>query len=458
MKQQIAFFCTSCGNEFKKWQGQCSACGEWNTLVEQATVTGTGKSASVKRTNFTAPVRERLVTLNNVDLRAEPRIRTGLSEFDRVLGGGAVPGSLVLVGGEPGIGKSTLLLQVCAALRKAGDVLYVTGEESKRQIRLRAERLGVADTDVHLLSETNIEDIIEAVRTLTPAFLIVDSIQTMYRPDINAAPGNVSQVKDCTMALMQLAKTDGVTVFVVGHVNKDGAIAGPKVLEHMVDCVLYFEGERHFSHRILRAAKNRYGSTNEIGVFEMKDEGLCEVENPSEMLLAGRPENVPGSCIACVMEGSRPILAEIQALISPTGYGTPRRMSAGVDYNRATLLLAVLEKRMGLPLSQNDAYINVVGGLRLDEPAADLPTVLAIASSMREKPLPPKLAAFGEVGLSGELRAAGATEQRLFEIKRLGFTHCVLPARGADKLRVPEGLTLYHAKNLPEASRAAFAT
>lgn len=376
-----------------------------------------------------------------------------MSELDRVLGGGAVSGSLVLVGGEPGIGKSTLLLQICRHLCKSQTVLYVTGEESQRQLKLRAERLNVHSDSLFILSETNLEAILASVKELSPDILIVDSIQTTYLPELSAAPGSVSQVKECTLALMELAKSGGVTVFVVGHVNKEGALAGPKVLEHMVDCVLCFEGDRNFAHRILRADKNRFGSTNEIGVFEMANDGLREVPNPSELLLSGRPSNVPGSCVACVMEGSRPILAEIQALVTPTSFGMPRRMSAGIDYNRAMLLLAVLEKRAGLVVSNCDAYINVVGGLKLDEPAADLPAILAIASSLKDSPICDRTAAFGEVGLAGELRMVTAAELRLAEIRRLGFEQCIVPMRGTSGIRVPHGLELIRVGNVSEAIR-----
>ena len=374
-----------------------------------------------------------------------------MSELDRVLGGGAVKGSLVLVGGSPGIGKSTLMLQICDNLCRFAKVLYVSGEESERQIKLRAERLHVSGEGLYLLSETNLDDIVEAVNELQPDILIVDSIQTLYNSELAAAPGSVGQVKDCTMTLMQLAKGQGITVFVIGHVNKEGSIAGPKVLEHMVDCVLYFEGEQNMAYRILRAAKNRFGATNEIGVFEMADTGLTEVPNPSEMLLSGRPENTPGTCVTCVMEGVRPVLAEVQALLSPTSFNVPRRTSNGFDYNRAMLLLAVLEKRGGLQINSCDAYINVIGGLNLDEPAADLAMVMALASSFRDKPIPGDLVAIGEVGLTGELRAVNGLGQRLSEVRRIGFTKCLIPARNSGKLTEPEGLQLIRVRNIREA-------
>ena len=389
-----------------------------------------------------------------VEVSDEIRFCTGMGELDRVLGGGAVRGSLVLIGGAPGIGKSTLMLQICDSLCKNADVLYVSGEESERQIKLRAERLKVKGEGLSLLAETNLENVIDAVHECKPDVLIVDSIQTLYNGDVSSAPGSISQVKECTMALMQLAKGEGITVFVIGHVNKEGSIAGPKVLEHMVDCVLYFEGERHMAYRILRAEKNRFGATNEIGVFEMEDDGLAEVPNPSEALLAGRPTDTPGTCVSCVMEGARPVLAEIQALVVPSSLGNPRRVSNGFDYNRAMLLLAVLEKRGGLMLGGCDSYLNVIGGLSLDEPAADLAAILAMASSFRDRPVPHDLAAIGEVGLTGELRAVSALGQRLSEVQRLGFTKCLIPKRVQGKLVVPDGLEVIRVSNIREALAA----
>ena len=372
-----------------------------------------------------------------------------------VLGGGAVAGSLVLVGGAPGIGKSTLLLQICSSLCVGRRVLYVSGEESERQLKLRAERLGVAPEELFILSETRLSDIVDAAEAMKPDILIVDSIQTLYNEENESSPGSVSQVKDCTMTMMQLSKSQGITVFVVGHINKDGNIAGPKVLEHMVDCVLYFEGDPNTSYRLLRAAKNRFGSTNEIGVFEMLDDGLAEVPNPSQMLLEGRPEGASGTCVACVMEGTRPVLAEVQALVTKTTFNVPRRAADGFDFNRAVLLMAVTEKRAGMKLNLFDAYINVIGGLRLDEPGADLPVVLAVASSYRDVPIADDLAAIGEVGLTGEIRAVSHLNQRLAEIMRLGFKKCIIPKSGSDKAEIPAGLTVYRVKNLREAVEIA---
>ena len=446
-KQKTVFYCTACGNESPKWAGRCSACGAWNTMqehIEKPAAPGRAKSAPVG-------VSRTPKKLSQVDSGDEIRFLTGMGELDRVLGGGAVEGSLVLVGGAPGIGKSTLLLQICANICKNRRVLYVSGEESERQLKLRAERLGVSSEELFILSETRMSEVLAAVEAVKPDILIADSIQTLYNETNESSPGSVSQVKDCTMSLMTISKQEGLTVFVVGHINKDGAIAGPKVLEHMVDCVLLFEGDQHSSYRLLRAAKNRFGSTNEIGVFEMIDSGLIEVPNPSKMLLQGRPENAPGSCVACVMEGSRPVLAEIQALVTKTSFNVPRRAADGFDFNRAVLMMAVAEKRGGLNLSTFDAYINVVGGLRLDEPAADLPLILAVASVYRDRPIPGTLAAIGEVGLTGEVRAVNHLSQRLQEVSRLGFKQCVIPRYGSDKAEIPEGLEVFRVRNIREA-------
>lgn len=446
-KAKTVFYCTQCGNETPKWQGRCPACGAWNTIeehIEKPTAVGKVRSSPVGVSRI--PKR-----LQEVDMDNEIRFTTGMNELDRVLGGGAVAGSLVLVGGAPGIGKSTLLLQICNCLCNGRRVLYVSGEESERQIKLRGDRLGVSPDDLFLLSETRLSDILEAVDQVKPQILIADSIQTLYNEENESSPGSVSQVKDCTMSLMQLSKSQGITVFVVGHINKDGNIAGPKVLEHMVDCVLYFEGDPNSSYRLLRAAKNRFGSTNEIGVFEMLESGLAEVPNPSQMLLDGRPEGASGTCVSCVMEGTRPVLAEVQALVAKTSFNVPRRAADGFDFNRAVLLMAVSEKRAGMKLSLFDVYINVIGGLRLDEPAADLSVVLAVASSYRDQPVSDDLVAIGEVGLTGEIRAVSNLSQRLTEVARLGFHKCIIPRSGSDKVEIPKELTVYRVRNLREA-------
>ena len=446
-KTKTIFFCTNCGNESPKWQGRCSSCGAWNTMeehIEKPIAAGRPKTGVVGASRHA----QKLCDLSSGD---EIRFSTGMGELDRVLGGGAVAGSLVLVGGAPGIGKSTLLLQICNSLCAGRNVLYVSGEESERQIKMRATRLGVAPESLFVLSETRLSDIVESVAEVKPDILIVDSIQTLYNENNESSPGSVSQVKDCTMTMMQLSKSEGITVFVVGHINKDGNIAGPKVLEHMVDCVLYFEGDPNTSYRLLRAAKNRFGSTNEIGVFEMLDRGLVEVPNPSQLLLAGRPEGAPGTCVACVMEGTRPVLAEVQALVTKTSFNVPRRTSDGFDFNRAALLLAVAEKRGGMKLSAFDAYINVIGGLSLDEPGADLPVILAVASSYRDSPIADDVVTIGEVGLTGEIRNVSHLNQRLQEVSRLGFKKCIIPRSGAEKLDIPDGLTVYRVRNVREA-------
>ena len=450
-KVKTVFYCTACGNETAKWQGRCPSCGAWNTIEEH--IEKPAPIGRAKNSSFTTGRSAQL--LCQVTSADEIRFSTGMGELDRVLGGGAVVGSLVLVGGAPGIGKSTLLLQICNSLCECRKVLYVSGEESEQQIKLRAQRIGVAPQELYIISETRLSDIMAAIEEVRPHILIADSIQTLYNEMNESAPGSISQVKDCTMSLMQLSKTQGITVFVVGHINKDGAIAGPKVLEHMVDCVLYFEGDQNTSYRLLRAAKNRFGSTNEMGVFEMADTGLVEVPNPSQMLLAGRPEGACGTCVSCVMEGTRPVLAEVQALVTKTTFNVPRRTSDGFDFNRAVLLMAVSEKRTGMKLSAFDAYINVIGGLRLDEPAADLPVVLAIASSYRDMPIPDDLVAIGEVGLTGEIRSVSHMNQRLTEVARLGFKKCIIPYKGAEKLEIPEDLTVYRVKNLREAIEIA---
>lgn len=447
MKSKIVYYCTECGNESPKWSGRCSACGAWNTMVEHVEKpTKVGQRPVAARAVKASPI-------TDIDTSDEIRFLTGMGELDRVLGGGAVKGSLVLVGGAPGIGKSTLMLQICKQLGEFAKVLYVSGEESAHQIKLRAQRLDAESENLFVLSETCLGNILECVSQEKPDILIVDSIQTLYNEDLDSPAGGVGQVKDCTMALMHLAKSQDITVFVIGHVNKEGSIAGPKVLEHMVDCVLYFEGDQHMTYRILRAAKNRFGATNEIGVFEMMDHGLKEVENPSEMLLSGRPEDAPGTCVTCVMEGARPVLAEVQALIAPTSGSNPRRTSNGFDYNRAAMLLAVLEKRGGLKVSQCDAYLNIIGGLTLDEPAADLAAVVAIASSYLDQPVPSDMAAVGEVGLSGEIRSISHLEQRLSEVQRLGFSKCIVPANRSREMRTIPHLELLPVANISQALR-----
>lgn len=448
-KRKTVYCCSECGNETPNWAGRCPACGAWNTLQEVVIETGSGKKSAVNARAAAGKAKP----LSELDTSEEIRFATGISEFDRVLGGGAVAGSLVLVGGAPGIGKSTLLLQMCASAGAGRKILYVTGEESQRQLKLRAMRLGVDGENIYVLAETDIDSIIAAIDELKPDIAIIDSVQTVSDSGVASAPGSITQVRECTMRIMRVTKEKGLTVFVVGHINKEGSIAGPKVLEHMVDCVLYFEGERSTSFRILRAAKNRFGSTNEIGVFEMADRGLRCVENPSEMLLSGRPDNCPGTCVACVIEGTRPILAEVQALVAPTNYNAARR-SNGIDYNRAAMLLAVLEKRSGLPVGSCDSYINVIGGLSLEEPAADLATSLAVASSYLDRPLGADLAAIGEVGLSGEIRSVSALNQRLSEIHRLGFKRCVIPAHVRDELGSYAGLELIPVKSISEAIAA----
>lgn len=450
MKAKSVFFCTECGNETAKWAGRCPSCGAWNTIVEQMAAKDAVKGKS--RTGTLHQVKAH--PINDLDAAQELRFATGMGELDRVLGGGAVKGSLVLIGGAPGIGKSTLMLQICGQLSRSSKILYVSGEESPRQLKMRAERLSVSSENLFVLAETCLGDILASVDEEKPDVLIVDSIQTLYHETLESPAGSVAQVKDCTMELMQLAKGQGITVFVIGHVNKEGAIAGPKVLEHMVDCVLYFEGESHMSYRILRAAKNRFGATNEIGVFEMRSEGLVEVPNPSEMLLSGRPEHAPGTCVTCVMEGVRPVLAEIQALLAPAAQNVPRRTSNGFDYNRAAMLMAVLEKRGALKVSSCDAFINVIGGLTLDEPAADLAATMALASSYLDKPVGNHVAAIGEVGLTGELRNVSHLEERLREVQRLGFEECIIPRQQSGRLDRFDGLKVTEVRNIGEALRA----
>ncbi|MCL2079574.1 MAG: DNA repair protein RadA [Oscillospiraceae bacterium] len=460
MKSKTIFFCTDCGNEFPKWSGRCGGCGAWNTIVEQPSYARPKSGASKGGKNQSSAQKASGVPqeLSKISAAGEMRFSTGLGELNRVLGGGAVLGSLVLVGGSPGIGKSTLLLQICGLVDNgsaAMTTLYVSGEESESQIKMRAERLNVKGGGIFVLAETDIAEIIAVAEEQRPDIIIIDSIQTLYNPELSTSPGSVGQVKDCAMSLLRLAKDTGITVFLVGHVNKEGAIAGPKVLEHMVDCVLYFEGEQNLNYRILRAAKNRFGSTNEIGVFEMLDSGLCEVPNPSQMLLSGRPEGTPGTCVTCLVEGTRSILAEIQALVTPSSANMPRRNANGVDYNRAMMLIAVLQQRGGLRIGGCDCYINVIGGLCIDDTGADLATMLALASSYRDKPLRGDIAVFGEVGLTGEVRQVSQLNQRLSEIARMGFKACIMPQRSKSKIQIPEGLELIQVKNIAEAINAA---
>ena len=419
------YVCSNCGYESSKWNGKCPSCGEWNTFEETtAAVVKSSRNTTKKTADITGGIRP----INEIDGSFdEVRYSTGLSELDRVLGGGLVKGSLVLLGGEPGIGKSTILLQICKTLCQNKSVLYVSGEESMRQIKMRAERLDVLSDNLYLLAHTDAEAVCDAVKKEKPDIVIIDSIQTMNISAISSSQGSITQVRECTNLFMRTAKSEEIPFFIVGHVNKDGAIAGPKVMEHIVDAVLYFEGQRNMSYRILRAVKNRYGSTNEIGVFEMTDKGLMEVDNPSMMLLSGRPVNVSGCCVACVMEGSRPIMAEVQALVAKSGFASPRRTSTGFDYNRMSIIIAVLEKRLGFYFGNLDVFMNIVGGLRLDEPAADLSIALALYSSLTDKVIPDKLIALGEIGLGGELRSISHITQRLSEIERLGFEKCIVP-------------------------------
>lgn len=435
MKKKTVFLCNECGYESSKWLGKCPECGSWNTMSEYTPREEKKNGGAVGISSFTKPL-----SVGDVEIEHEERISTGSVELDRVLGGGAVKGSLVLVGGDPGIGKSTLLLQVCNSFAKNLDVLYVSGEESAKQIKMRADRLSVSGERLFLLPETNTSRIKAALDDKAYGAVIIDSVQTMYSENITSAPGSVSQVREATLILMQLAKERGITIFIVGHVTKEGALAGPRVLEHMVDCVLYFEGDGQHSFRILRAVKNRFGSTNEIGVFEMKQKGLFDVPNPSEMFLDGRPHDMPGSCVFCTIEGTRPILSEVQALVTKTGFGNPRRAAIGIDYNRVVLQIAVLEKRLGLNLSSHDIYINVAGGMKLDEPAADLAICMAIASSLKNTPADQKTVVFGEVGLTGEVRGVSWFEQRVKEAKKLGFNRCIMPKSNAAALSDKTGI------------------
>lgn len=451
-KAKSVFVCRSCGFESPKWNGRCPNCSEWNTFEEVEALPQKSSSAARHVTHRAANV----TSLRDIDLSADSEIRykTGLSELDRVLGGGLVKGSLVLLGGEPGIGKSTLLLQICQFLGQNYSILYVSGEESARQIRLRAQRLDVDCENLYILTESDAQIISNAVTEQKPDIVIIDSIQTMSIGEISSAPGSITQVRECTNLFMRLAKSEEIPFFIVGHVNKDGAIAGPKVMEHIVDAVLYFEGDRNLSYRILRAVKNRFGSTNEIGVFEMLDNGLEQVENPSKMLLSGRPVGVSGCCVACTMEGTRPILAEVQALVAKSGTSAPRRVATGFDYNRVWLILAVLEKRLGFFYGALDVYVNIIGGLKVTEPAADLPVAMALYSSLTDKAIADDVIAFGELGLGGELRSVSHLEQRIAEAQRLGFKRCIVPKHSIKNLRSFDGIEVVGVSNLRQAFEA----
>ncbi len=445
-KSRKVFVCQECGYESPKWMGKCPSCREWNTFVEEVEIKGS-KDSQTGAVSYSRPE-----PLAQISVEQDERYATGLDELDRVMGGGAVKGSLVLIGGDPGIGKSTLLLQVCDVLsRKYGKVLYVSGEESVRQIKMRADRLGILSQDLYLVSETDADIILAHVQNLGPAFLVIDSIQTVYTPQLSSAPGSVTQVRETTGMFMRLAKNQGITTFIVGHVTKEGAIAGPRVLEHMVDAVLYFEGDQHHTYRILRGVKNRFGSTNEIGIFEMRDKGLVQIQNPSELLISQRTHGVPGSVVFCSMEGTRPVMVEVQALVSTTAFGMARRMSTGIDYNRVVLLMAVLEKRVGMQLYNQDAYVNIAGGLRVEEPAVDLAVITAIASSFRNIPVSPELAVMGEVGLTGEVRGIANIEKRIHETSKLGFKQCVIPQDNMKGLTSHQGIDIVGVENISQA-------
>ena len=449
-KVKSVYICSECGYESPKWYGKCPSCGEWNTMNEEIreAVKAAPKN-TVSAASYMPPVQVKEISTTD-----EIRYRTGLNELDRVMGGGIVKGSLVLLGGDPGIGKSTILLQICEHLGRELKILYVSGEESKRQLKLRADRLDVNSENLYILTQTDVELICESIRQDKPHIVMIDSIQTMSLSELSSAPGSVTQVRESTNYFMRTAKSLDIPMIIVGHVNKEGSIAGPKVLEHVVDAVLHFEGDKQMSYRILRAVKNRYGSTNEIGVFEMTDKGLNEVENPSLMLISGRPKNVSGTCIACAMEGTRPILAEIQALATATGFGNPRRMCTGFDYNRMNLIIAVLEKRAGYYFTNTDAYVNVVGGLRLDEPAVDLAVAMALVSSLKDIPIADDAIAFGEVGLAGEIRSVSHAQQRVNEAVRLGFKRVIIPAHNMKDITAPEGAQIIPVRDVRQAFEA----
>lgn len=453
-KVKTKFVCGACGYESPKWMGKCPGCGEWNQMVEETAITGKPKRTTFAHSDTVMSKPSRLV---DVETAREPRVETDLKELNRVLGGGVVPGSLVLIGGDPGIGKSTLLLQVSSQLSSKGsNVLYISGEESVKQTKMRASRMGINDTSLYIYAETNLQLIHSAIESMKPEFVIIDSIQTVHHPEVTSAPGSVSQVRECTAELMRIAKMNNIAIFIVGHVTKEGAIAGPRLLEHMVDTVLYFEGERHHTYRILRAVKNRFGSTNEMGIFEMKEAGLEEVANPSEIFLEERTKGTSGSTVVASMEGTRPVLVEIQALVSPTVFGNPRRMATGIDHNRVTLIMAVLEKRVGLLLQNQDAYLKVAGGVKLDEPAIDLAVAVSIASSFRDEPTGASDCLIGEVGLTGEVRRVSRIEQRVNEAAKLGFTRIVVPANNIGGWSAPAGIEIIGVSTVNEALKTVF--
>ncbi|WP_458415223.1 DNA repair protein RadA [Schinkia sp. CFF1] len=451
-KRKTKFCCQSCGYETPKWMGKCPGCNEWNTMVEELEMPKTSRRQSFVTSSTTAAGSNKPQIITSIESMSEPRIYTDYKEMDRVLGGGIVPGSLVLIGGDPGIGKSTLLLQISSQLANSHyKVLYISGEESVRQTKLRADRLRITSDNIFVLSETDLAFIEKAIDELSPTFVVIDSIQTVYHPEVQSAPGSVSQVRECTSHFMRIAKTKGVAIFLVGHVTKEGSIAGPRLLEHMVDAVLYFEGERHHTYRILRAVKNRFGSTNEMGIFEMKEEGLREVLNPSEIFLEERAEGASGSIVVASLEGTRTVLVEIQALIAPTSFGNPRRMATGIDHNRVSLIMAVLEKRAGFLLGNYDAYLKVAGGIKLDEPAIDLGVAVSIASSFRDQPSNPTDVVFGEVGLTGEIRRVSRVEQRVQEAAKLGFKRVIIPENNIGGWTPPKGIEVIGVSTIAQA-------
>lgn len=445
-KIKSVYICSDCGYESPKWYGKCPSCGNWNTMNEEVVSKTESASAIKRQAVYTKPV-----SITEISTTDEHRYITGISELDRVLGGGIVKGSLILLGGDPGIGKSTILLQICRQLTKELKILYVSGEESKRQLKLRAARLDAESENLMVLTETDAQVVAEVIREDKPDMVMIDSIQTMSISELSSSPGSVTQVRECTNFLMRVAKSLDIPMFIVGHVNKEGSIAGPKVLEHIVDAVLYFEGDKQMSYRILRAVKNRFGSTNEIGVFQMNENGLEEVQNPSMMLLSGRPKNVSGTCVACTMEGTRPILAEVQGLVSASAFGTPRRMATGFDYSRMSLIVAVLEKRAGYYFSNTDVYINVIGGLRLDEPATDLAVAIALISSLKDIPVADNAIAFGEIGLAGEIRSVSHAQERINEASRLGFNRIIIPYNNLKNVKTPDDVQIIGVKNIREA-------